>query len=622
MAASDTTITTITIKNCFQKLHEDVHCLGEMFIDPLTMADIRLFHSNLHALNNSFDEIFNKMIATIDNGQHQQLKRMLYDDRRQSVVKCMKAQDEQHQVIFVKEFLHVFLIDDLNLKRAFKTHDDVETRYNSPWKWTKSVIIEAVVSESEGGCYNFTRLESMFSTFRPTIANKRLTLKIEDFLQLCAIGIKQRLTLLAQNYSNGITHADTRDDTAIKKIYACLRTFFNTSKKEQEKERSPTKTKSKNVSHLLSMFLEYIKEIRYSETIPNNSMYVTYSENDCLENDNGVINISVNDIVVSQKRGMTLAMQPLLLRDLFTIHEDFRDAWDRLMQHTTKGGQLQFYENDQVLLEGAHQFKKAFTMLKIKSTTWTPDKVIVVCLDDSHRCRNNLCMHHLTNLLEDGWLTSDIINCYSGLLTEKYGGGSDFIILQDDFFNKLIPPKSNELSAITTTASCYVTQSRAIKCLDLCEANYEYTNVNRHLKHVDVFKEGFKYLLVPINVRNSHWCMVMADFTTHVITFVDSMGEKNEMWGCVLKKFLVDHWNQTKGGNCPSWEVEQYKVGECIQQDSVNCAVYVTSYMECFLNDLPLHHVNNDNIDMLRKRLAINLVTGRISNMDSDDNIE
>ena len=60
--------------------------------------------------------------------------------------------------------------------------------------WEKSIFFQ----DSE---YDLLNVRFQFSTIRPTMYKKRVTLKIEDFLDLCLIGIRRKKLLVSFEYT-------------------------------------------------------------------------------------------------------------------------------------------------------------------------------------------------------------------------------------------------------------------------------------------------------------------------------------------------------------------------------------------------------------------------------------
>lgn len=245
------------------------------------------------------------------------------------------------------------------------------------------------------------------------------------------------------------------------------------------------------------------------------------------------------------------------------------------------------------------------------------DTLVVTTLDSP----DALTVAHFRDVLFDQWITSTVIDCYIGLLCcEVTSKKMSVSVAITQFFDKVLEPKKAVTPARLSRGKAkdrLMTRSTEA----LREEDYDYKKVKGWFKKLNPYGDGVKYIVIPVNACNSHWMLVYADFVTHTVTLIDSLGGEDGKWARVLKRCLEDFWKESnkKGRVMPKWKTAVYKAGESFQKDSINCGVYVMTFIECFL----LHDVkkfndiaNTGDISYFRSRIIMNIVMGRICQMN------
>ena len=136
-------------------------------------------------------------------------------------------------------------------------------------------------------------------------------------------------------------------------------------------------------------------------------------------------------------------------------------------------------------------------------------------------------------------------------------------------------------------------------------------------------------MVVPVNISNSHWTSVHVDFVNKELLYYDSMGGGGTEWLQLVYSYLEGEWNKYHSADGPfdgddSWSMRS--LGRSIPQQR-NCsdcgmftctfATYETDVMiiggteESKLIGLPLHF-SQSNMPYMRKRLALDILNGRL----------
>ena len=163
----------------------------------LSSADVRNCHRHVHFVKTALDKFLCKLQkeTPVDEEGKKRCRDRIYDDRRQAEAVTEAARVKDLKICFVKEAVEAFIIEDSRLTLAFKEEGDI-SQLEQMMLWEKSIFFK-------DGEYDLINVRFQFSTIRPTMYKKRVTLKIEDFLELCLIGIRKRMELMKTKIFNG-----------------------------------------------------------------------------------------------------------------------------------------------------------------------------------------------------------------------------------------------------------------------------------------------------------------------------------------------------------------------------------------------------------------------------------
>ena len=223
-------------------------------------------------------------------------------------------------------------------------------------------------------------------------------------------------------------------------------------------------------------------------------------------------------------------------------------------------------------------------------------------------------------LVENEWLKDDIIDGYMALLVASYN--------QD---------KNSQDSSIFAHKTRFYEYLMQKQNSDENERNkYSYKAVttrpsNLHAKMDDGNPFYLGKLLIPINLSNSHWVLVVVDFKTNTITHRDSkdgrngMRSKRKMRNAMIRvnnieQYLRDSYRDFKkntgdSDTCmPLFNKIHYPQETPQQPDNVNCGVYICAFMKMEMLGLPVTDFNKTMIPDFRNMMAMDLLrkTGRL----------
>lgn len=123
---------------------------------------------------------------------------------------------------------------------------------------------------------------------------------------------------------------------------------------------------------------------------------------------------------------------------------------------------------------------------------------------------------------------------------------------------------------------------------------YAFKNVQRWTKNIDAFSRS--KIIIPLNINNDHWTLVVIDFKSQAFTYYDSLASKSSAvamkWLDIAKRWLIDEAHH-KGRdehikNIKDWKMEPAPAGLPQQPNGYDCGLYVIMYASYICDDLPL----------------------------------
>lgn len=124
--------------------------------------------------------------------------------------------------------------------------------------------------------------------------------------------------------------------------------------------------------------------------------------------------------------------------------------------------------------------------------------------------------------------------------------------------------------------------------------SYSYEAVAGWTRTLDIFE--LDKILIPINVDNQHWIVVMVSMTKKLIQLYDPMGGHNsdpEPYFHQILRFLSDEHLDKKGGavlpEFSSWRLVLQDTQLPMQPNAYDCGVFVSAFIYFSVLNLPFH---------------------------------
>ena len=100
-------------------------------------------------------------------------------------------------------------------------------------------------------------------------------------------------------------------------------------------------------------------------------------------------------------------------------------------------------------------------------------------------------------------------------------------------------------------------------------------------------------MFYPINIRNSHWTLVIVLIQKKLIVYRDALGNSGRLYTNAIKEYIFDEWHYRKGipmtqVQMDEWvEVPMPPVDSPQQENGFDCGMFVCMYADYMLNNLP-----------------------------------
>ncbi|XP_038222917.1 sentrin-specific protease-like isoform X2 [Zerene cesonia] len=133
--------------------------------------------------------------------------------------------------------------------------------------------------------------------------------------------------------------------------------------------------------------------------------------------------------------------------------------------------------------------------------------------------------------------------------------------------------------------------------------------LRRWTRKVDIFAHDI--MVAPIHL-GVHWCMSLIDFRKKKISYLDSMGGRNQAALDALLKYLKDEHQDKKGQpfDDAGWKTENLK--DIPQQmNGSDCGMFACTFAEFTCRDAP-YTFTQANMPYLRKKAALEIIQGKL----------
>lgn len=142
---------------------------------------------------------------------------------------------------------------------------------------------------------------------------------------------------------------------------------------------------------------------------------------------------------------------------------------------------------------------------------------------------------------------------------------------------------------------------------------YDYTRVRRWTKRVDVF--ACEKLVIPINLSNTHWILVVIYVQAKEMHLMDSMGPQNRSsYLDNVGRWLGDEYRvRKKNGkelDVGGWK-KVFREDVPLQRNGFDCGMFVITAADYLADNLPLEYTQED-MPLNRLKVGSALLKGRL----------
>lgn len=240
--------------------------------------------------------------------------------------------------------------------------------------------------------------------------------------------------------------------------------------------------------------------------------------------------------------------------------------------------------DDEILLQ-AHQLTPEENIQIVEATQRElPTNVFLSSFDALRRSTRG------TTQSRNLWMNDEIINRIGALLMEE------------DRVNNPDRPS-------------YFLNSQFMFWLTETVRGYDFDGVrtwSNSFPHQNIF-EKLKYLIVPVNINNTHWAILIVDFAQRVIRYLDSLGASGSKYMDAMLDYFGDYAREK---NLPfdqnDWYCFNLQSQSPQQENTYDCGVIVMINAYLYIHDLPLLYTQSD-IDKCKSRLifALSILQGK-----------
>ena len=149
---------------------------------------------------------------------------------------------------------------------------------------------------------------------------------------------------------------------------------------------------------------------------------------------------------------------------------------------------------------------------------------------------------------------------------------------------------------------------------------YDYAGVRRWGSRNGLDISSVDRILIPVNLENVHWVLVVVDVQHRHFRFFDSLGGTAAAVLGTVRQWLSDEVRSRLGsGVAESWDIGSWEgvidVGLPRQADRGSCGVFVMAAADCFALGAPLNF-NQRDMPVLRQRMGAALFVDSLTIVD------
>ena len=143
----------------------------------------------------------------------------------------------------------------------------------------------------------------------------------------------------------------------------------------------------------------------------------------------------------------------------------------------------------------------------------------------------------------------------------------------------------------------------------------------RWTKKFDIF--DLRRIYCPINIKNSHWTLIVVYVEEKRICYYDSTGNSQaERYLNGVRKWIQDVAVELEVQNfdIDSWITEFSPQDLPRQRDSFSCGVFLCAFANLLTDDIRLGNFSEEHLTFFRRKLCLDILNRRLSFTDNPMN--
>ena len=183
-----------------------------------------------------------------------------------------------------------------------------------------------------------------------------------------------------------------------------------------------------------------------------------------------------------------------------------------------------------------------------------------------------------------------------------------------NFYMCLLQQRDEELvQAFPTRKPSYFFNSFFIQSLLINDGKYNYANIRRWTRKVDVFQQD--KIFFPINISNMHWTLIVVFMSAKEIHYYDSMSGNGEKYLQGLKKWLEDESLDKKkvAYDTSDWTLHQQEKHIPQQTNGVDCGMFSLICSDFLSDDLITLNYHQRDMLAFREKVGIAIIRGQLT---------
>jgi hypothetical protein len=137
----------------------------------------------------------------------------------------------------------------------------------------------------------------------------------------------------------------------------------------------------------------------------------------------------------------------------------------------------------------------------------------------------------------------------------------------------------------------YTDSSNRLQKKIVTKNSYDFDAIKRWTKKFVLHDN--KYTVVPINITDTHWTLLIVTITNTLITmtYYDSMGAKGEIYTNAMKRYLIQEFSAKNNGQPLTAEFQVLFGFTHVQRNCFDCGMYLLLIADLLSDSLSVSHL-------------------------------